>query len=135
MKKKTKKPFTSVIRNETYDHDLLVFYKRMPGYIIRKLREQGFWEELDDEQALKWASLDARTQARVLYGKDKIPRAIVITDMSTLDTIAHESFHLVYAILESRGLKLCYESEEAFAYLISWYFKMILSQVNKVLDN
>lgn len=34
-----------------------------------------------------------------------------------LATISHECFHATYRILHSRGLELCYESEEAFCYL------------------
>ena|ERR1035437_8964324 len=39
-------------------------------------------------------------------------------------TLLHESVHCANAILRDVGIKSCYESEEAQAYLIEYIFKM-----------
>jgi hypothetical protein len=45
---------------------------------------------------------------------------VIIKPDATINTICHESFHIVTTVLGSAGLELCDKSEEAYAYLIGW---------------
>lgn len=114
-----------LITNEIYDHDMFVFHKTKPQTIVKKMQEQGFWLDIEKNEALKWATMTPRTKMRVLYHDDQ-PRAVVFGDMKQdVGTLAHEAFHITYALLNSRGLELSSDSEEAYAYCIDWYTKQL----------
>lgn len=55
---------------------------------------------------------------------------LIIKPDATINTICHESLHVVTAILSSAGLELCYKSEEAYAYLIGFIAEIIEKAVN-----
>lgn len=50
---------------------------------------------------------------------------VIIKPDATINTICHESLHVVTAILGNAGLELCEKSEEAFAYLIGFVAERI----------
>lgn len=45
---------------------------------------------------------------------------LIIKPDADMNTICHESFHVMYNVLSDAGMKLCDKSEEGFAYLIGW---------------
>lgn len=47
----------------------------------------------------------------------------------SLDTIAHESVHLAARVLRDRNLKLCDDSEEAYAYYLESLFRQLRQAV------
>ncbi len=55
---------------------------------------------------------------------------VIIKPDATINTICHESLHVVTAILGNAGLELCDKSEEAYAYLIGF----IAERIEKVVD-
>ena len=80
-----------------------------------------------DEENLPKEDFQEHQQASVLCvtkGEHYYPYCIrfkqnpIKMDIDGHATIAHEVFHTVYRLLNSRGLKLTYESEEAFTYLM-----------------
>lgn len=44
--------------------------------------------------------------------------------------IAHEAFHISYRVMKKAGLTLSEESEEAFAYHLTW----LIDEVSKIID-
>ena len=46
--------------------------------------------------------------------------------------IAHEAFHIAALALKTRGVQLCNESEEAYAYLIDYLYKVLALQLLKL---
>jgi len=58
-----------------------------------------------------------------------------IHEVSKMPVAAHECFHATTSVLLGRGLKLTNESEEAFAYYISWllehYAKLMMPPKKK----
>lgn len=55
---------------------------------------------------------------------------VIIKPDATINTICHESLHVVTAILGNAGLELCEKSEEAYAYLIGF----IAEKIEKAVD-
>lgn len=55
---------------------------------------------------------------------------VIIKPDATINTICHESLHVVTAILGNAGLELCEKSEEAYAYLIGF----IAERIEKAVD-
>lgn len=49
----------------------------------------------------------------------------------SIPTIAHEALHVASQVLRSRGLHLCSESEEAFAYYFGALFEQITDAVSR----
>jgi len=50
---------------------------------------------------------------------------VIIKPDATINTICHESFHVVTTVLGNAGMELCDKSEEAYAYLIGWVAERI----------
>jgi hypothetical protein len=50
---------------------------------------------------------------------------IWVKDKNDISCLAHEVFHLTYTVLDIKGIQLCDSSEEVFAYLTGWLFKLI----------
>jgi hypothetical protein len=50
---------------------------------------------------------------------------VIIKPDATINTICHESLHVVTAILGNAGLELCEKSEEAYAYLLGFIAERI----------
>jgi hypothetical protein len=55
------------------------------------------------------------------WHSDKQIYAVILAEDAKLDTIAHESSHAAFHLLQSIGIKLADSSEEAFTYLIGYY--------------
>ena len=49
-------------------------------------------------------------------------RVIWLSENADITQLVHESFHLVHALLQDRGLFLTDQSEEAYAYLLHFVF-------------
>lgn len=56
---------------------------------------------------------------------------IIIRPDANTNTICHETFHVVYEILKTAGVRLSSKSEEAFAYLCGFISEKIEIEVNK----
>ena len=56
---------------------------------------------------------------------------VIIKSDATINTICHESFHVVTAVLDGAGMGLCDKSEEAYAYLIGW----VAERIEKSIDS
>lgn len=51
-----------------------------------------------------------------------------------INTIAHESFHLVEFIFRHKGIKLSRKSSESWAYLIGWFTERIYEKAIKEIN-
>lgn len=51
--------------------------------------------------------------------------------ISDIDTLTHEIFHLTYAVMSEVGVRLCDNSEEAFAYYQGYITRQILTIMKK----
>ena len=67
----------------------------------------------------------------VAFLEDSTDTYIFINVNSSIGTLAHECFHVVVRIMNIVGSQLTYESEEPYAYLLSY----LVNEVNKVKDN
>jgi hypothetical protein len=67
---------------------------------------------------------DDWVEATVIEDLNGIINLIIKPD-ATINTICHESLHVVTAILSNAGLELCEKSEEAYAYLIGFIAERI----------
>ncbi len=74
------------------------------------------WDELEKSQALCicFSNRDGKT-ARIIW-----------TEKNKKESIAHELVHLVFDILDERGIPVSKENEETFAYLYEFYFKEVM---------
>lgn len=53
-------------------------------------------------------------------------------DWISYNVMAHEIFHAVYQMHKIKSIKLCDESEEAFAYYIGWLFEKVLFSIREL---
>lgn len=63
-------------------------------------------------------------EATVLIDKLGITNLVIRPD-ATINTICHESFHIMVNIMDDIGMTLSDSSEEAYAYLIGWISEKI----------
>ena len=59
---------------------------------------------------------------------------VIIKPNANINTICHESLHVVTAVLAHAGLKLTDDSEEAYAYLIGWVSERIDKAIKLCLE-
>lgn len=67
-------------------------------------------------------------EASVVIDKLGITNLVIRPD-ATINTICHESFHIMVNIMDDIGMTLSDSSEEAYAYLIGW----ISEKINEVI--
>jgi hypothetical protein len=74
-----------------------------------------------------WCShLNQTTHIACFVVKDGFPVIRFFDENPDAGLIAHECFHAVYSILESKKIALCHETEEVYAYLIQFLLKEII---------
>ena len=82
----------------------------------------------------RYTNADGLTFNNVTY-KNKSSVCIYLHPSEFSDSIdnvsAHESFHAASAILDCAGVKLCSNSEEAFAYLVGWINECVIKTYYK----
>ena len=54
-----------------------------------------------------------------------------VKDNKNIPLIGHEVMHLVFGMLDSKGIKYCAESEEAFTYSLQYWLRIILDKLKK----
>lgn len=54
------------------------------------------------------------------------PWVLWVPDLCDHAVLAHEAFHVAYAVLDTRGVKLSVDSEEAFAYTIEHVVRTVM---------
>jgi len=74
---------------------------------------------------------DNTMEGCVVEGSDGIIN-LVIRPKSDINTITHEAFHITTGILSDAGLKLCDNSEEAYAYLIGFICEKICDTIRNI---
>lgn len=62
---------------------------------------------------------------------DHLPIYWIWVEEKDLSCLVHEVFHAVYAVLDNKGVVLCDESEEVFAYQIEMLLRLILANEAK----
>ena len=67
-------------------------------------------------------------EASVVEDQDGIINLVISPD-ADINTICHESFHIANGILDDAGMKLCDNSEEAYAYLIGWVSEIVHNEL------
>lgn len=60
---------------------------------------------------------------------------LIIRPDADINTICHESFHIANGVLDDAGMKLCDNSEEAYAYLVGWVAEQVQKEIKKNLKN
>ena len=71
-----------------------------------------------DGRRYKASTVNIQNAELLLHFRDKSP-----------GVIAHEAFHITYAILDDAGIKLSFKSDETFAYLIEY----LVTEITEVL--
>ena len=61
--------------------------------------------------------------------RDKNVYYLYIKDANRLPVLAHEVLHMIFDMLESKGLSLCDESEEAYTYSFEFWLALVLSKL------
>lgn len=54
---------------------------------------------------------------------------LYIKDTDNIPVLAHEVLHMIFDMLESKGLSLCDESEEAYTYSFEFWLTLVLSKL------
>lgn len=100
-----------------FDTDIDVVVATVPE-IRAWLAKQSTFEDRDSDE--EWASANAETlQSAALPARWLVwfpPVRDAVTDPQQLATLVHESLHVTAQVLSDRGVVLCPESEEVFAY-------------------
>ena len=114
-----------IIPWEIYPFDVMVCIGECHGDIIKRIEKTGY--KLSDEEKEKlWMIGKGRTV--MLEGGQIILRV----NKSKMDgNFAHEIFHTVSFLMDRIGVKLTYDSEEAFAYAIQFLTNKIIKELNK----
>ena len=85
------------------------------------------------QTGLKQLGLEAfegeEVEASVVEDPDGVINLVIQPD-ADINTICHESFHIANGILDDAGMKLCDNSEEAYAYLIGWVAEKVQKELN-----
>jgi hypothetical protein len=86
------------------------------------------FEDHDSEEG--WASANAET-LQTTHGPGRwlvwiSPTRVSVTNPEQLGTLVHETLHVTAQILGDRGVELCAESEEVFAYYQAALFEAML---------
>lgn len=108
---------------ELYDFKFYIMFcdDLIEGVEAAKLMDDyASWFDSKDE-ALDW--LDSSTA--VYFTTKKNERILFLPYKVTNDEIAHESFHVAYALAKDRGIGMNDASEEAWAYLIGYIVKRV----------
>ena len=116
-----------IIPIDLYNRDILFIFGDEPFFrkIVRKYHTQ---EQTD--KIIEAANIDEHSAGKTIY--DKAQNAMIVwmrqlpQTAAELGTLSHEIFHAAQALMISIGANLSEDSEEAYAYLISYITKKVL---------
>lgn len=98
--------------------------EQLQKYCSKNLRAEGEFE-MDDADAMTITFQDNEgTEVLMAFDNTKM-------SPSFCDTLAHECFHAASFVLDSRGVKLSAESNEAYAYFLGSLVSRSLELINK----
>lgn len=99
---------------------------KAPVYFITNCSQEAAkkwfrsFDGLEEVGEFQWGV--AHTFARK-FDNGNIIYGVWVKDLKNLETLAHEVFHLVNFVLNDRHVKFDPENDEAYAYLIEYFFK------------
>jgi hypothetical protein len=111
-----------IVRVEIFTTDLVVSIGQTDNELYDELKHRFTKEKFESSYM---SSLDRRSDACFVV-KDGFPVIRFFDENPDAGLIAHECFHAVYSILESKKIALCHETEEVYAYLIQFLVKEII---------
>ena len=111
-----------IVRVEIFTTDLVVSIGQTDDELYDELKHRFTKEEFESSYM---SSLDRISDACFVV-KDGFPIIRFFDKNPDAGLIAHECFHAVYSILESKKIPLCYETEEVYAYLIQYLVNKII---------
>lgn len=128
-RRKRKDEIVSVFTLGVYEQDIAVFqcwpekYERLAK---RRLPSAVF------DAAKRHGTFDPKGSGRTTVTTEAGPLAVLLWFRPGVHVavVAHESFHATCAIAQHRGLKLCDESEEAFAYMLDAIIRKVVAIVD-----
>ena len=119
-----------IIPIEIYGHDIAVSIGQSDEDLYEELKEniseKEFKKYMTNQKAIA-TTHKLSTGAIAIRFKDNI---------DNVGIVAHESFHAVVFLFKKIGIEFCYESEEAYTYLLEYLINQILKikeDENKVL--
>ena len=99
------------IRVPIYDLPIIIHVTDNVGEVAEKI------DGVKDDSVIE-------NEATVLIDKIGITNLVIKPD-ANINTICHESFHIMVNIMDDVGMTLSDSSEEAYAYLIGWVSEKI----------
>jgi hypothetical protein len=102
---------------ELYNTNIWVSYGTPKDYFIKQVKH-----ELHTDITLQHSTNGRYIQ----FTKDNIAINWIWTNDKSPILLAHEAFHAAHCILQSKGLRLTDDSEEAYAYFIEFIMRKTL---------
>lgn len=120
---------------DVYDVDVLVFIDMTKEEIAKEFKK-GAVKPHAFEGAMKaietWDLKDKVTRAqtaKVLGGHIALFKRKGQKGSELLGHINHETMHIVHALMRDKGMFLCDETEEAYAYLFQFISNMLIKNI------
>lgn len=117
-----------IIPIDVYDTDVLVYFgkpKEFLMYIKPKIDKETFREIKKAIFTSNGFAVESKTRQNILF-MPATPKTV-----RQYATLAHEIFHTATTILSARDIPLDRNTEECYAYLISWITNCIYRAINE----
>lgn len=117
-----------IVPIDVYDTDILVYFgnpKKFLRHIKPKIDKQTFREIKKAIFISNGFAVQSKTRQNILF-MPAIPKTV-----RQYATLSHEIFHTATTILSERDIPLDRNTEECYAYLISWITNYIFRAINE----
>lgn len=131
MKNKPSKARFILIDCVLYPYEIFVCVEATQEEVLMKIKKNTLFKL--DEEIKKLLELEYDVSGRHISIEGTRTHIILLryplTTSKGIATLSHEVFHTVYSIMSTVGIPLTEESEEAYAYLITYVTNEIMESV------